>query len=124
MLRDSLHMDLQGLQLLSNLGFGHAFATFLQHLVRLSILRVRKCAQTYTLALVKTPHGDRVGPKAVSSHQLQQLSFIGVKKLVPEFARNQSRNLCVFLYPVTRTRGFVASFLEEKTFLPWVLVAV
>jgi hypothetical protein len=59
-------VDLQGLQLLSNLGFVHAFASFFQQ-VHISILWERKGVKTHTLALIDGPQDADSNPEAIDS---------------------------------------------------------
>jgi hypothetical protein len=98
-------MDVQGLQPLSNLGFGYAVAQVFQQQAYASNLRVRKSVKTLTLALIEEPQGAKSGrkPSAVSGNTKRTSSFICATSLLADLARIQSRNLGVFFTPDTYT---------------------
>jgi hypothetical protein len=95
-LHDSLHIDVQGLQLLPNLGFGHALAYVFQQQAHASILRERKGVKTHNLALIEGPPIVARKPSAVSGTSIRISPFIWATRLLPDFARIHSRNLRVF----------------------------
>jgi hypothetical protein len=64
---DYLHIDAQGLQLLPNLGFGHALAYFSQQQAHASILREREGVKAHTLVCIEGPQGADSCPEAVGS---------------------------------------------------------
>lgn len=97
-------MHVKGLQLLSNVGFGHGFTHIFQHQAHASILREWKDVKTHdSLASrdQKAPIVDRK-PSTMSGTSTGNSPLISPTSVLEDLARIKTRNLRVFS-PQTHT---------------------
>jgi hypothetical protein len=100
-LHDSMHIDAEGLQLLLNLGFGHAFAYIFQQQVHESILRSVKLTLSVSSRDRREPI---VALETVGSlgHQHQDLSFHLVHEVSCEICANPFQESARFSQPASK----------------------
>jgi hypothetical protein len=119
-------MDVEGLQLVLNLGFGHELAYVLQQQAQASILLKRKSVKTHTLSLSLSLSRDRREPivarkpSVVSGTSIMFSPFVSATRLLADFVRIQSRNLRDF-FTRHAHRSFLVLLLGGTTLSTWAL---